>query len=272
METSTHSDDDKSWVYLFLYTIMLLTLTPFASYLAGLFSAGIRSNPNLSQSDEFMDAVKGVVSAALYLPLFLANKIAKSDDDDYPFVRNVFLPLLLVLSLAITIEYLCALDFFLYPGAFSRNDFLRRAHLAARTQWLYPLPFVVISLNLLIAARFIRLSSEDAEFFNDEFGSYLKFAATAIAAIIISAILRLGFAIFEHTGSASPPQTRRVFSASRLNLRSCPGTVNCAILQTLPTDVGLEVIGERGEWFQVRVLGSEGQEGWVSARYTKAPE
>ena len=58
-----------------------------------------------------------------------------------------------------------------------------------------------------------------------------------------------------------------VAPTDRLNLRDCPGTVNCPVRTTLPPRTELEVLGRDGEWLQVRVLAS-GEVGWVHSAYT----
>jgi hypothetical protein len=53
---------------------------------------------------------------------------------------------------------------------------------------------------------------------------------------------------------------------ARLNLRSCPATQGCPVLQTLPMDTSLEVLGNQGDWTRVRVI-ANGEEGWVNSEY-----
>jgi len=263
---------DKSLRALLSYALFLLILTPVASYLLILlFRIGSQTNPDQFDSPAFNDAVKGAVSFALYLPLLLANKINKSFR--CPVVRPTFLPVLLLLAFVATIEYLAANFYFLNPDGFSLAAFWDHARTSASTRWLYPLPLVVIVMNVLTAARFVRYSEEAAEFLGSELGGYAKFLITAIGAIAISAIIRLGFAYFDSPREPVPDDTtshrHMVATTNRLNLRGCPDTVNCTVLQTLPKGARLYVLGKQGEWLRVQLLDDEEQSGWVNAPFTE---
>ena len=269
---------DKSFRFILSYAAFLLLLTPFASYLLVVFlRIGSLGNPNLFQSEEFKDLVRGVVSAALYLPLFLVNRLNKTHR--CPTVRPGLLPVLIGLALIATFEYLCGTFYFLSPDDFSVTAFWEHMYLSARTRWLYPLPFVVIGINLMTAARFIRLSKETSELLDNELGVYLRFAVIAIIAIGISAFIRVGLGLIDYSAKTTGEPTaraasapREVFTTSKLNLRTCPSTTNCRIVQTLSEGTRLDVVSEEGEWLQVRITEDQTRVGWVSVHYTRPVE
>ena len=57
-----------------------------------------------------------------------------------------------------------------------------------------------------------------------------------------------------------------VLATTRLNLRSCPATKNCTVIETLSPQAEMVVTGQNGDWLSVRVL-SGGSAGWVNANY-----
>ena len=63
--------------------------------------------------------------------------------------------------------------------------------------------------------------------------------------------------------AAAPPGTRRV-TGDRVNLRADPST-EAERLGTLARDDAVEVLEDAGDWLRVRT--SEGEEGWVAARF-----
>jgi uncharacterized protein YgiM (DUF1202 family) len=64
---------------------------------------------------------------------------------------------------------------------------------------------------------------------------------------------------------SKPDGTVLVVKASRLNLRSCPGTA-CQIITVLPKGQELIKLGAKSGWLKVRVQATR-KEGWVGARY-----
>lgn len=67
----------------------------------------------------------------------------------------------------------------------------------------------------------------------------------------------------------NPQETRYVRATTRLNLRECPGTDNCAVMRTLNAETELQVLEEQGDWVHVRDT-KVGDSGWVSSGYTVA--
>lgn len=82
------------------------------------------------------------------------------------------------------------------------------------------------------------------------------------ALLLTSAVLASGFA----AGAAESVPS--VETTSRLNLRTCPSTDDCAIIYTLPVETRLSVLGGRGEWIEVAVTGTSDR-GWVHSDYVK---
>lgn len=65
------------------------------------------------------------------------------------------------------------------------------------------------------------------------------------------------------------PQVGDDISATdRLNLRSCPGTVNCSVLRILPPGTELRVAEKRNDWVRVTIVDTS-EIGWVHAGYTR---
>jgi len=62
-----------------------------------------------------------------------------------------------------------------------------------------------------------------------------------------------------------------IVTTDRLNLRSCPGTLNCAVLRTLSRGTQLGVIERQGDWLHVTSLESR-ETGWVHTGYTQVVE
>lgn len=81
-------------------------------------------------------------------------------------------------------------------------------------------------------------------------------------------------AIFAGSGSALfalAEVGEHIITTDRLNLRSCPDTVDCAVLRTLPRGTHLGVAERQGEWLHVTSLESE-ETGWVHSGYTQVVE
>lgn len=68
-------------------------------------------------------------------------------------------------------------------------------------------------------------------------------------------------------GDGGPPDLRTE-TTDRLNLRTCPATVDCVVLRTLPVGTELVILDKRQEWYLVEVL-DDGNKGWVHSGYTK---
>lgn len=182
---------DKSWQFFLSYTFLSILLAPLASYLLSLFvRLAQQNNSGLSNSTDYNDIVTGVVSAALALPLFATNKFIKTRRR--PALNPKLAPLLITSAITVAFVYLYSYVHFITSGGVSVPEFLQVCKHAAATRWLFPLPIVVIVLNFIIYARFVYISQDVADFFNDpDTGGYIKFAATAAIAIAVSAIIRL---------------------------------------------------------------------------------
>jgi hypothetical protein len=72
--------------------------------------------------------------------------------------------------------------------------------------------------------------------------------------------------LFLLQGTARAAGTDTATTKARLNLRNCPATQDCPVLQTLSKNTPLEVLGNQGDWTKVRVVAS-GEEGWVNSGY-----
>jgi len=73
----------------------------------------------------------------------------------------------------------------------------------------------------------------------------------------------------EPAGETVLPTVGLVRTTSRLNLRECPDAEGCGVIRTLAGGTDLEVVGQHGEWLQVRDA-STGDSGWVHSSYTTA--
>lgn len=62
-----------------------------------------------------------------------------------------------------------------------------------------------------------------------------------------------------------------IVTTDRLNLRSCPDTVGCTVLRTLPQGTLLGVVQRQGDWLHVTSLDSA-ETGWVHRGYTQVVE
>ncbi len=70
---------------------------------------------------------------------------------------------------------------------------------------------------------------------------------------------------------SSAARADQVTTTTRLNLRRCPNTVNCSVIRTLPPGTQVELVGQSGAWYSVRV-NSTGESGWLHSQYTKPVE
>lgn len=61
--------------------------------------------------------------------------------------------------------------------------------------------------------------------------------------------------------------TEYVTTTDRLNLRTCPSTQGCEVIQTLNVATTLVVLDRKGEWLSVEVA-DNGSLGWVHSNYT----
>ena len=69
------------------------------------------------------------------------------------------------------------------------------------------------------------------------------------------------------SGAAGAEEVTYVKATTRLNLRTCPSTRGCSVIQTLAPNTYLRVVGLQDEWLNVKV-GSDERLGWVHADYT----
>jgi hypothetical protein len=72
--------------------------------------------------------------------------------------------------------------------------------------------------------------------------------------------------IFFLVASPAKSDSGHVVAKTRLNLRSCPSTSNCSVVETLAPKAELEVMRQDGMWFHVRVVPS-GEIGWVHSSF-----
>ncbi|HVF60266.1 MAG TPA: hypothetical protein VNJ70_10690 [Thermoanaerobaculia bacterium] len=155
------STADKTWAFASLYVLLPALLIPLASWVLALSSNLMRGNsPGLINNPSFVDLVQGAISAALAFPLWLTNRLIKTRRK--PVLNPRLFPFLILLGLVFALEYFWF--FYYFSGsALSIGTFLAQVGHAARSRWLYPLPFVVITMNLLIFARFTYISDELAD-------------------------------------------------------------------------------------------------------------
>jgi len=182
---------NRTWAFVSLYVLLPALLIPLASWILALYSSLMRgNNPGIINNPSFEDLIQGAISAALAFPLWLTNKLIKTRRK--PILNPHLFPFLILLGIVFALEYLWF--FYYFSGSvLSIGAFLAQVGLAARSRWLYPLPFVVITMNLLIFARFSYISSElaDAVHGDLELVSDFGFIAVAVVALVISALLRL---------------------------------------------------------------------------------
>jgi len=185
------STTDKTWVFISLYVLLSVLLTPIASWILALYSSLMRgNNPGIINNPSFEDLVQGAISAALVFPLWLTNKVVKTRRK--PLLNPRLFPFLILLGLVLAFEYLWFFHYFFSGSAPPIGDFVAQVGDAARSRWLYPLPFVVITVNLLMFARFSYISDDlaDAVHGDLELVGQFGFIVVALASLVVSALLR----------------------------------------------------------------------------------
>jgi hypothetical protein len=186
------STADKTWAFVSLYVLLSVLLTPLASWILALYSNLMRgNNPGIINNPSFEDLVQGAISAALVFPLWLANRLIKTQRK--PLLNPRLFPFLILLGLILTLEYLWFFSYFSSSRALPISAFLAQVGEVARSRWLYPLPFVVITVDLLMFARFSYISVDlaDAVHGDIDFVGQFGFIVVALATLGVSALLRL---------------------------------------------------------------------------------
>lgn len=186
------STADKTWALASLYVLLSVLLTPLASWLLALYSDLMRGNNlRVTNNPAFVDIAQGAISFALVLPLWLANKLIKTRRK--PLLNPRLFPLLILLGLVLALEYLWFFAYFYTERALPISAFLAQVGNLAGSRWLYPWPFVVITINLLMAARFTYISDDlaDAVHGDGDFVGTFGVIVVAMVSLAVSAVLRV---------------------------------------------------------------------------------
>lgn len=183
------STADKTLALASLYVLLSVLLTPLASWLLALYSDLMRGK--MANNPAFEDLAQGAISFALVLPLWLANKLIKTQRK--PLLNPRLFPFLILLGLGLALEYLWFFAYFSTDRAVPLSAFLAQVGNAARSRWLYPWPFVVITINLLMAARFTYISEELADVVHGDgdFVGNFGVIVVALVSLVVSAVLRV---------------------------------------------------------------------------------
>lgn len=193
----------KSFGLIVLYTLLSAALTPFASFFLSVAIFLIRGTGiNLENNPDLEDCIRGIVSAALALPLWLSNRLVKPRRT---LVLNLYwIPYITILGIFLFVEYM---GFFMYfTDSFTHRQFdiyvfLNSIFSDLKTQWLYAIPLVVIWLNLFQYSGYITLSKESYELW-EAMPDEIKFVVYAILSIVLAIVIKfiiiVGASVMSH--------------------------------------------------------------------------
>jgi hypothetical protein len=183
---------DKTWAFASLYVALPALLTPLASWILALYSNLMRgNNPGIVNNTAFEGLIQGAISASLAFPLWLTNKLIKTRRK--PLINPRLFSFLMLLGLFLALEYLWFFYYFSADSALPIGDFLTQVGNAAKSRWFYPLPFVVITINLLMFAKFTYISVDLADAMHGDIDlvGQFGFIVVGLVSIAVSALLRL---------------------------------------------------------------------------------